>query len=458
VSPLIPAAFVLTLWEALGRRLPDWSGFRAPQVTPRAAALAALLLVSGFAQSLFLLAYQSGHDGLRPGWIEAAPFRFVDDAYPFGPEHGLISLAALGLAVMQTVGFGSLVLGVAQRESMSRRLVPFVAGILAILAIWSPAVSSGDVFGYVGLGMLGSHVFERPAHFFTGEYAALFDGYPLRPTIYGPLWVALNAAVVALGGTFAAKVLALRAFGAVLLGALAWLVMRLTRSRAMVAAVLLNPMLWLQFVANAHNDVLAVTLIVAALVLLAQRRPAWAMALVGAAGLVKLPFLVVGAVAFGRLGTRRAFLYAAGACALCLALSALFGGRPYFDALLATARGRGAFMDPVMQAAKAALALAALGSTLFVLLRGRYPSFAGWLYPALAPVLFPWYLIWAVPYALAAEAGALTTLLVLPVLGTLCDTIYGLDAFALALPVAALAALVVAMRANPGGLSSARSA
>jgi hypothetical protein len=44
------------------------------------------------------------------------------------------------------------------------------------------------------------------------------------------------------------------------------------------------------------------------------------------------------------------------------------------------------------------------------------------------------------------------------VLGTLCDTIYGLDAFALALPVAALAALVVAMRANPGGLSSARSA
>jgi hypothetical protein len=453
MSPLVTAAFILTLWEALGRRLPILS-VRLPHVTRLAASGAAIVLVGAFAEQLLLIAYQAGHDGARPAWIGATPFLFVDDAYPFGAEHGAISLAALGIVLMQSIGFGTLVAGVAQGDSLSRRLVPFVAAMLGVLALWAPVVTSGDVFGYVGLGMLGTHVFERPAHFFSGEYARLFDAYPLRPTIYGPLWIGLNAGVVALGTTFAGKVLALRALGAVLLLILAWLVQRVGGSRTLTAAVLLNPMLWLQFVSNAHNDLMAVTLVVAGVALVAQRRPAWAMAAIAAAGLVKLPFLIVGAVVFAREGPRRALLYAGGAAGLCVVLSAVFGGAPYLDALLATTRGRGVAMDPLLQATKTGFALAAVGASAFVLLRGRFPAFAGWLYPALAPLLFPWYLIWAVPYALAARAGALATLLALPLLATLSDTIYGLDELALALPAAALALLVVAARGTPRQLPS----
>ena len=73
-------------------------------------------------------------------------------------------------------------------------------------------------------------------------------------------------------------------------------------------------------------------------------------------------------------------------------------------------------------------------------------SFAGWLLPALAPLLFPWYLVWAVPYALAAGVGVQASLLALPVLATLTDTIYRLDTVALVLPAAALAVLVLAVR------------
>jgi hypothetical protein len=97
---------------------------------------------------------------------------------------------------------------------------------------------------------------------------------------------------------------------------------------------------------------------------------------------------------------------------------------------------------------KAALALGVLTVTGVALLRGRFLAFGGWLYPALAPVLFPWYFVWALPYACAAGTGISATLLALPLVATLADTIYALDAVALVVPFAALALLVLALRPN----------
>jgi hypothetical protein len=80
--------------------------------------------------------------------------------------------------------------------------------------------------------------------------------------------------------------------------------------------------------------------------------------------------------------------------------------------------------------------------TAFVLLRGRFPGFGGFVYPAIAPIFFPWYLAWALPYALAARRGALATALALPVLGVLGDGLYGFHGFTLLIPLAALAWVV----------------
>jgi hypothetical protein len=316
-------------------------------------------------------------------------------------------------------------------------------------------VSSGDVFGYVGLGMLGPHPFARPPHFFSGEYARVFDAWHLRPTIYGPLWTALNAAVVSLGAGFAGKVLALRLFGVVLLSAFVALAYALTRSRAVTAATALNPMLWFQFVTNAHNDAYGLCLLAAALLLVQRGRRLWAVVLVAAAGCVKFPFVVLGAVLFAREGPRRAILCTVAAAALCFAASALFAGRPYLDALLVTARTRAAFTDPVLNEMKTALSLATLAVTAFILLRGRFPVFAGWLYTGLAPVLFPWYLAWAVVYALASRTLLVGTLLALPVLATLSDGIYHFETVALVVPVAALAWIARGLRAEPRIAASA---
>jgi hypothetical protein len=459
---LAPA--ILRRWETLERSLPLWFQRKVTSVPRLAVAIGTLVLVAAFAGQILLIAFQAGHDGARPAWFAALPYAFVDDnGASFGSAHAAISALALGLALLQSAGLVAIVAALARPEGEVRRpgqdlawrLVPFVAAILCILALWSPGLNSSDVFGYVGLGMLGGHPFDRPAHFFTGEYAQFFTKYPLRPTIYGPLWVALNAWVVGFGSSFAGKVLALRVLGAgllLVLGGLCWLY---GRSRALTAAVLLNPMLWMQFVVNAHNDLLAVTLVVGGVALAAGRRPVWAVLPIAAAGLVKLPFLILGAVAFGRLGPRRAILYSTVAVALALAVSELVGGRPYFEALLSTAAQRGAGMHLILRASKAITALAPVCITVYVVLRGVYPPFAGWLYPALAPILFPWYMVWAVPYALAARSGALLTLLALPVLATLVDTTYDLRPVALALFALGVGALLVGVSKSPEALEPA---
>jgi hypothetical protein len=303
--------------------------------------------------------------------------------------------------------------------------------------------------------MLGPHPFERPPHFFRGEYAAVFDSWHLRPTIYGPLWTTLNAAVVSFGTTFAGKVLALRVFGLVLLLALTGLVHVLVRSRAVTLAVLLNPMLWLQFVTNAHNDILGACLLAAAQIFIVRKRPALAVFCVAGAGLVKFPFVVMGAVAFARQGPRRAFGYAAAAAVVCFVLSAIFAGRPYLDALLLTARTRAAFTDPVLNEIKLVLSLATLAVTAIILLRGKYPAFAGWLYTGLAPVMFPWYLLWAVSYSLFSRTLLLATLLSLPLVALLSDDVYAFDMLAFVLPAAAGLWLLWSTRATPGRLRPA---
>jgi hypothetical protein len=448
-------------WEAIERRLPAWFERGAARVPKAAVALGGVLLVAGFAAQLALLAYQAGHDGVRPGWFSTLPYALVDDAAPFGGAHPQISFAALAFVLVQSIGLTAVVAAFVPERSRADRdaawaLVLCAAGALGAFALFAPAIGSSDMFGYVGLGLLGAHPFERPAHFFTGEYARFFASYPLRPTVYGPLWIGLNAALVSLGGTFAAKLFVLRAFGATQLLALAALVWSLARSRALTAAVLLNPMLWLQFVVNAHNDLMAVTLVAGGVALVARRHTGWAIAAIAAAGLVKLPFLLLGVVAFGREGRRRALLSAGSAVAVCVAISAVFGGKPYLDALLTTTAQRGIDMDPVLQASKIVMALTPVFVTAYVLLKGRYPAFGGWLYPALAPILFPWYLVWAVPYALAARAGALLTLLALPLVATLVDTIYDLHVVALALFALGMAGLLAAVaRQAPEALEPA---
>jgi hypothetical protein len=449
VSPLFLIALALVAWEILARRGP-LGGLKLtlPRLAPAWLALAAPALIGAFAAQLALSDYQSAHDGIRSAWFAMTPYHFVDDAYRFGANHGWISYCALALALLQTAALIA-ILGVAATHS-SNKAVRFILTLstaaLAALALTSPVVTSGDIFGYVGVGMMKWQAYLRPAHFFAGAYARVFDHYPIRPVPYGPVWLGLNMAVVALGSTFAGKALALRLFGAFLILALVAALRALRVSPAILWAVALNPMLWFQFVVNAHNDLLAIVLVVAALAAVERRAPWLAVALLAAAGAVKLPFLVLGVVIFARtpkLEWRLA--YATAAVTLALGVSYLFGGAPYFDSLVSTGRSRLGWPLEItlLKMGVAAIALAATAAALFA---RRFVVFAAWFYPGLAPLLFPWYLAWSLPYVCAAGTGLLETLIVLPLASTFAETIYELDPILLAVGVGAVALVVLGLR------------
>ncbi|MBC5809383.1 MAG: hypothetical protein GIW95_00780 [Candidatus Eremiobacteraeota bacterium] len=453
MSPLFLAAAFAFAWERAGLQYRGgaraWPRLRTLRVSTRGAAFAALTLVGAYGLQLALFDYQSSHDGSRAGWFAAFPFHFVDDAYPFGPLHRWLSFEALGLVAAQTVALFALVSAAVSpaRTRGVRVILCAAAAVLAGLSLWSPVVTSGDVFGYVGIGMLGAHPFDRPLHFFHGQYATVFAHYPIRPTIYGPVWVGFNAAIVALAPTFWTKIFALRVLGALLIVATGALASALGSGRAVRWAIFLNPMLWLQFVVNAHNDLLAVALALGGLLALRRKLPWLAIVLVAAAGLVKLPFLAVALVVFAFTGNpRRRLAYAAAAVALCLAASWLIGGAPYLEGLLFSARSREHGVGVLTTLAKLAAAALALAATALALFRQRFSHVAGWLYPALTPLLFPWYFVWTAAYALIGATYALETLLALPLAGVLGDSVFALDDVAMFVALGTLAAALIAWR------------
>lgn len=450
MNPLFVLALALVAWELQSRRLFGGVRLALPRFAPRFTGLGAALLVAAFAAQIALSFYQAGHDGPRPAWLGQAPIRLVSDAYAFGANHLWFSVAAVLVVALQTAALLLIVGTVADGRSRFATSVGWAAlGALVLLSMTSPVVTSFDLFGYVGIGMLKWQPFARPAAFFSGEFARVFDHYPLRPTIYGPVWIATNALVVASGTTFLGKIIALRLFGVMVVAALIATLRALGAGRAVLWIVALNPMLWWQFVADAHNDLFAVVLIAGAL-LAVERRVLWlAIILVAAAGAVKLPFVVLGLVVFGRAETRRATVICALlSLALAVGISAL-AGRPYLDALLSTAQGRHVW-DPASTAGRIVVVVVAFAALGMALARKRWIGFAGWLFPGFAPVLFPWYLVWSLPYVVAVGDGIVETLIALPLVATLADPIYALDAVSLLAASGAVVYVIVAtLRRRP---------
>src|SRR4030095_10973261 len=159
---------------------------------------------------------------------------------------------------------------------------------LAMLMWWSaplvlaPPMFSRDVYSYLAQGAL---VWQGLGPYAVGP-AALGAGHPLTaqvhplwldtPAPYGPVFLALAAAVVGLSGThIVVGVLGMRLSALASVAALALAIPRLAArhrvdaGRALWLAVL-NPLVLLHAVAGAHNDALMTALLVLGLLLAAK--------------------------------------------------------------------------------------------------------------------------------------------------------------------------------------------
>lgn len=354
-----------------------------------------------------------------PAFIAGLPYAVIDPQ--FGPPRSL-HLAIVALGAVQAAIVYALYRALRDRAvpMMERAALAFVAVMMLAIALAAPAMSGFDAYAYAGYAKLPhlADAYSPPAARLAGSFGVVNDvwGSPLVPSYYGPLWVALSRVIA--GGAqsvgsaiFAFRLVEVGAFAGIAVVLAAW-----RRDAMVVALFALNPAVYALYVANAHNDLLAVALIVSA-VALSRRFPLAAAAAVAAAALIKVPFVAAALYVFAGRGALRARLgWVVVALGLAAAASLLFGGHAYAADLIArlheTTAGGGRISELTARAIKFGLLAVAGTALVAAFVRGVVWRTAGWSFITLGSLAYPWYLIWALPYA-ALERGALVAFLVL---------------------------------------------
>jgi hypothetical protein len=457
--------FVLgvALWEAggIGRRLsaaPATARLRRwfASIGARERDLLVLViiasLVAAVAARLLLVGIDQRHVAAIPAWFRALPFPVVLslDAWRV-PAPRLPSLLSEGLAIFGTLALAALYVLLIDRRITRTVVFAIIGGSVTMvtLCLQGHILASSDLYAYAGYARLGSAAYAPPATAFNGSFAAVshFWSVPMIANVYGPLWLGFVHLLTGRIGDLATVIRVLQLANVATLVALAALLPVLGFGWAEATLLLLNPFVMDQFVHEGHNDLLAITLIAAAFAVV-RRAPAVAVLAVSAAGLVKLPFMLIGAVVFGALRRPLALLCAAIAVGLALAGSYVFGGMAYVHALAAVGSEQSNNLALWVRLAHIVLAMAALSAIALRVLSGKRLFFAGWCMPALSATTYPWYLLWTLAYAMDDRRSVAAVLIVFPFIGVAADSIFGVYKVVTVeiLAIVVFAAVVIATR------------
>jgi Glycosyltransferase family 87 len=393
-----------------------------------------------------------------PTGMEAAnPLRWLSGVLGLG-HLDITALMFVGLiaTICAAVGFVLLI-----REAWAGRIPVRTVVILAIvfhaIVLMLPLLFSRDVYSYAFYGRIVSTYRANPYGATPSDFPlnSLFPltwpGWRGTTSVYGPLftWVsALMTSVVKKPSEVVTSFQLLAA--AASLGTIAIvgrLVQRVRPERTAFAIAIIgcNPIVIYHVVGGGHNDILVAFFVACAVSFLFAKREllsAIALALgmsVKASAVVPLALLIVAIVANAEPERRRRVLATYGGVVagvwLALALPFMRGGNPItallevssHDSWMAPGQlivrgasglggliGGDALREPFAIGARIALfaasiaAVVAIGHRIWTSTRARTPEglAAGWGWAFLAitlpsPVLFTWYLVWALPLAWA---------------------------------------------------------
>jgi hypothetical protein len=210
-----------------------------------------------------------------------------------------VILVYCGMAALASAWLG---LG---RRLPSQRALTGIAVVWLIPLVLAPPLFSRDVYSYLAQGTI-LHLGASPYHDAPGVLIGLGRAHVLESVSpfwrhttapYGPLFLELMSLVVGIAGThLIAGVLLTRGVELIGVALLAIYVPRLTRAlgtdeRRALWLVLLSPLLALELVSPAHNDVLMVGLLVAGVALALEGRPLSGIAVCALAATIKIPAL-----------------------------------------------------------------------------------------------------------------------------------------------------------------------
>jgi len=347
-------------------------------------------LVGLYVFELAIISFAARHEYPMEPWRWAMPLPVVDKS-GVDIRHGNLTAAAmLVLSALE-----SYILLAIYRTEAPRLAIRLGCGGLLLLSFFAPALVSFDLYSYVQYAAMGLRAYEPASFPLSGDYTIFHLWHDHTVTApYGPLWLATAPLVTATLPTLLGKLLAFRVFSVALyfafLGGLHALGLP-SRIRNVAA---LNPGLMLQFVANGHNDLFPIVLIVwgAATV---RARPPLAFLLIAAAGLVKLPYVVLGLPILTPIRLRWAILTGSALTITAVAaISWAIGGTAYVASL-------GAHVHEYPQdLAQHAAALMAFVLIVLATASQRRLRAAVWIVPMLSAAVYPWYFLWGLPYAL----------------------------------------------------------
>lgn len=241
-----------------------------------------------------------------------------------------------GALVVALAGFAVLLHSLHSGDGLPLRLVMAAGIALTAVCVAMPPAGSKDVASYALYGRMITEYRENPYTTVPDDHAAdpwypdVSTRWRQTPSVYGPAFTALSAAITGVGGDNRTLVrLLFQASAGLAVLAAAALVARLTGDAAATAFVALNPVLLASVVNGAHNDALVGAAVLGACV--AARRRWWvaagALVALGAgvkvAAVLALPALAVWA--WKRHGRRAAAMVAATGAGLLAVAHLAFG-------------------------------------------------------------------------------------------------------------------------------------
>jgi Glycosyltransferase family 87 len=337
----------------------------------------------------------------------------------------------MALAVVGTAG----ALWLAHLEQgdprLSRGVLTGAIALLAVVAVLTPPHGSTDMWSYVMYGRVlavhhASPYLHAPASYQADPFLhRVSSGWRSARCVYGPVFVGIAALIALVAGHSAvAARIGFQGMEALAVVAALLVVGRVTRSRASVLWLGLQPIVWLSAVNGGHNDALVGLGVLVAAVVASRRRVALAGAVLAAAALVKVTALLalVGVVpwvftAYGRKEALRLLGVCAGIVATAtVLLPASLHVLASSDHRVSRAsawnvvrlwlvpvgahRGTGAPLDVLLLAA--GLAVLVLACALGFVFRREPDPFPGAgaaaaSYMAVGAYVLPWYAMWSLP-------------------------------------------------------------
>ena len=353
-----------------------------------------------------------------PRWAGLPLLPFSGDPLP-----AMAALAIAALALIQCLALWLLWRSLKARALSGWRTALFAFAIVAsALVAFGSHVRSSDVFSYVGYAVLPGNPYSPGSAVLSPPFQPIeaIWGRPVSPCLYGPLWLAIDRLALSHVASIADGLMRERILGLVGFAALIAASRAAGAPTAVLVILALNPAVWRLWVADAHMDLPAIACIVAAWAFACKRKPYATLVLIVAAGLYKITLAAVALAAIDGPNRRTRIGLAIGSVSVTVAISWLWAGHPYFDALRGV--GRLQYSGGLLGVLHAAAAAIALGAVAAAVLLGYTARAGTWTFATLGSKLMPWYLVWGYPYALRAGYAA-TFLIAFPFAAAMFGTV-----------------------------------